>query len=180
MSLPQSCARRAPFATTMRKTESPRLHDVRQLQCGAVEGAVFWLQWRGLQQVRYERADSQKYEARDGGTLAGPLGVRGWRQSRHEPDTTMTCTNDIKPMSPVRLMHSLMKLSASQHDARLVDGQKTRNGFVCLFCLSASTHHSLGTPFFELPATSCNEQAVSITVDPSRAIQLNLQNCHAP
>ena len=84
VSLPQSCARRAIFATSMRKMDPARLHEVRQLQCGVFEGAACWHKWRGLQQVRDERADSQGFEARDGGTLAGPFGVRGCRQSRDE------------------------------------------------------------------------------------------------
>ena len=42
------------------------------------------LKARGLQQLRYERADSQGFEAREGGTLAGTFGLRGWRESRHE------------------------------------------------------------------------------------------------
>ena len=47
-----------------KKLDPARLHEVRQLQCGAFEGAAFWHQWRGVQQVRYERADSQGVVAR--------------------------------------------------------------------------------------------------------------------
>ena len=36
-----------------------------------LKALFFWHQWRGLQQVRHERADSQGVEAREGGALAG-------------------------------------------------------------------------------------------------------------
>ena len=85
VSLRQRRARRAPSATPQRK---PGSRTLARGSTAAVwsffEGGAFWHQWRGLQQVRYERADSQGFEATDGGALAGPFGVRGWRQSRDE------------------------------------------------------------------------------------------------
>ena len=74
---------------------------------------------------------------------------------------------------PCRL-GSLMKLSASQNDTRLVVVRKQEMG-LCVLSDSATNQHSLGTTIFERPPTTCNEQAVFITVRPSRASHFDLQ-----
>ena len=83
----RSCARKAPVATPVGKKLDPsRLHEGRQLQCGAFEGAANL----GISGVAFNKyvmnALTRKGSKPEEMVLLLDLfGVRGWLQSRHEP-----------------------------------------------------------------------------------------------